>query len=239
MIRLDKYISEHKNITRKEAKTLIKSGKIKIDGKTVSSPEYKFDETAEKVSLGEKTIDGESLVYIIMNKPAGFVCASEDKKDKTVFDILPQSLKRKGLFTMGRLDKDTTGLLIITNDGELSHRLLSPKHHVNKEYYLEGTGEAAENAPELFEEGLSLGRLKLKPAELKIISSEKGQTKARLTISEGKFHQVKRMMYEVGVEVTYLKRISFAGLSLPGDLNEGEARPLTEDELKILKQSAL
>ncbi|MCD8214348.1 MAG: rRNA pseudouridine synthase [Clostridiales bacterium] len=235
MTRLDRYLSERENITRKEAKALIKAGKVKIDRETVLLPEYKLDEEASEVSIGERIIRYEKFVYIVMNKPSGVVCASEDKRDKTVFDILPEKLKRKGLFTAGRLDKDTTGLLIITNDGALSHRLLSPKHHVKKQYYIEGEGEAAENACERIKEGLSLGSLKLKPGELNIISSENEKTKALLTITEGKFHQVKRMMYEIGVEVTCLKRISFGNITLPEDLKEGQARLMSETEIKMLK----
>ncbi|MCD7778016.1 MAG: rRNA pseudouridine synthase [Clostridiales bacterium] len=234
MIRLDKYLCDRESITRKEAKSLIKTGKVKVDGREVLSPEYKFEESSAEVTIGARKINSDEFVYIVMNKPVGVVCAAEDKRDKTVFDILPNELKRKGLFTVGRLDKDTVGLLVITNDGGLSHRLLSPKHHVPKEYYVEGAGEIAPDAEVRFKEELSLGMHKLKPAELKIISCDENTVKACLTISEGKFHQVKRMMYEVGVEVTYLKRTAFGGLTLPEDLSEGEARFLTAEEIKKL-----
>lgn len=235
MTRLDKFLCDNGLGTRKEVKSLIKSGKIKIDGTPVTSPETKFDPDKVSVTLNNAPVALQKFVYIIMNKPKNTVCASTDPIHKTVFDILPQNLRRKDLFTAGRLDIDTTGLLLITNDGGLSHRLLSPKHHAEKEYYVEGEGKLAPNAEALFKEGLTLGKDKLKPARLNIIFSDGAYVKATLTITEGKFHQVKRMFYAAGVEVTVLKRIRFAALSLPADLKEGSARRLTPEEEALLK----
>ncbi|MCD7855752.1 MAG: rRNA pseudouridine synthase [Clostridiales bacterium] len=234
MTRLDKFLCDEGFGTRKEVKALIKSGKVKVNGETAKSPEAKIDDDTVILVNGAE-VKAQSSIYIIMNKPKGVVCASRDKLHKTVFDILPEEIKRKDLFTVGRLDIDTTGLLVITNDGELSHRLLSPKHHAEKEYYAEGKGRLNPNSKEIFEEGLPWGEGRLKPAKLEVISDNGEEVKAGLIITEGKFHQVKRMFYTVGVEVTGLKRVRFGGLCLPPDLKEGEARYLTSDEEKILK----
>ncbi|MCD8239719.1 MAG: rRNA pseudouridine synthase [Clostridiales bacterium] len=234
MTRLDKFLCDEGFGARKEVKALIKSGKVKVNGETAKSPETKIDDNAA-VSVNGAEVKTQSSIYIIMNKPKGVVCASRDSLHKTVFDILPPEMKKKDLFTVGRLDIDTTGLLIITNDGDLSHRLLSPKHHAEKEYYVEGKGKFNPNSKEIFEEGLPWGKGRLKPARLEVISNDAENVKASLTITEGKFHQVKRMFYAVGIEVTELKRVRFGGLCLPPDIEEGEARYLTSDEEAVLK----
>ncbi len=234
MTRLDKFLCDEGFGTRKEVKALIKSGKVKVNGETAKSPEAKIDDD-DTVFVNGTEVKAQSNVYIIMNKPKGVVCAARGSRHKTVFDILPPEMKRKDLFTVGRLDIDTTGLLIITNDGELSHRLLSPKHHAEKEYYIEGKGRLDPKSKEIFEEGLPWGAGKLKPAKLEVVSDDSEKVRANLTITEGKFHQVKRMFYAVGVEVTELKRVRFGGLCLHNDLKEGEARYLTYDEEADLK----
>lgn len=236
MIRLDKFISDACAKTRKEAKALIKSGRVCVDGHIVTSSDHRIGEDAN-VTLDGKKISYEKFVYIVMNKPKGVVCAAKDKNAGTVFDVLPRELVRKGLFTVGRLDKDTTGLLIITNDGELSHSLLSPSKHIEKEYYAEGSGKLCENAEELFREGMSLGELKLRPGRLRVLFSDETQAKVMVTISEGKYHQVKRMLYEVGITVTTLKRTRFGALSLDPLLAEGSARPMTAEEVELLSCS--
>ena len=228
MERLDGYVAQRANIPRKDAKAAIKRGKVAVDGAVELSPERKID--TETVSFDGRVLPRSPFVYIAMNKPAGVLSASEDKRQRTVLDLLPERLGAKGLFPVGRLDKDTTGLLIITNDGAAAHRLLAPASHVDKVYEAELDGDPTEADAAAFAEGVELDGFTALPAELEPL----GNRRARVTLHEGKFHQVKRMFAARGLTVLALKRVAFGGVALPPDLAEGEARSLTESELALL-----
>lgn len=234
-MRLDKYLSDMGVGTRSELKKDIRKGGVSVDGEVIKDPGHGVDASSRVVFKGT-VIRYEEFVYYMMNKPAGVISASEDDRQETVIDLIPEP-KRRDLFPVGRLDRDTEGLLLITNDGALSHRLLSPKHHVDKVYYAEVSGILGEPDVELFREGLALSDgLECMPADLKIlsVSEEEYTSEAEITIREGKFHQVKRMFSSVGAEVSYLKRLSMGPLSLDPDLEPGECRRLTADELEAL-----
>ena len=233
MIRLDKFLADMGVGTRSEVKKYIRQGKVKVDGVVERSPEAKIDEKKQQVSCFDKTVGYETFEYYMLHKPAGVISATTDAKDKTVIDLI-ESKKRKDLFPVGRLDKDTEGLLLITNDGELAHRLLSPKKHVDKVYFAKVKGVVTEEDQRIFAEGVSIGQGEMaKPSKLEILVSDE-ISEIRLTIQEGKFHQVKRMFLSVGKEVIYLKRLSMGTLQLDENLALGEYRPLTEEELKQL-----
>lgn len=233
MIRLDKYLADMGIGTRTEVKKLIRQGKVKVDDYIVKSPEQKIDTATQKVSCEGQEIGYEKYEYYMLNKPAGYVSATTDAKDKTVLDLIIDK-KRKDLFPVGRLDKDTEGLLLITNDGDLAHRLLAPKKHVDKLYYAKVEGVVTEEDVRAFAEGVNIGEDEVtRPALLEILRSDE-ISEIYLTIQEGKFHQVKRMFEAVGKKVIYLKRISMGTLHLDEDLKLGEYRSLTEEELEHL-----
>ena len=238
MMRIDKYLAEMGQGTRSEIKKLIRSGRVMVDGETVKKPELKIDETTQKVSLDGKQIGYAKKEYYMLHKPAGVISATKDDRDKTVLDLITDK-KRNDLFPVGRLDKDTEGLLLITNDGDLAHRLLSPKKHVDKVYYARCRGTVREGAAEEFARGIRLpdGLLCL-PAELTVLSYDRIQDESeiRLRIREGKFHQVKRMMEAAGCPVLFLKRLSMGPLVLDENLKPGEYRPLTDTEREWLEQ---
>lgn len=238
MIRLDKFLADMKAGSRTEVKQFIKKGKVTVDGKTACRPEQKVDLDTSRITLEGQDICYVEKEYWLLYKPAGVVSATEDKKCSTVVDLLSQS-SRKDLFPVGRLDKDTEGLLLITNDGELAHSLLAPKKHVDKTYYAKIEGIVTEEDVEAFSNGLDIGEEKpTMPAKLEILKSDlekQGQSEIRVTIQEGKFHQVKRMFEAVGKKVLYLKRLSMGSLVLDESLKVGEARKLTAEELKALK----
>lgn len=233
MMRLDKYLADMGIGTRTEVKKLIRQGKIAVDGVITKSPETKIDADKHQVTCGGELVSYENFEYYMLNKPAGVVSATTDTRDKTVIDLI-KAKKRKDLFPVGRLDKDTEGLLLITNDGELAHRLLSPKKHVDKVYYAKVEGVVTEKDVSSFAEGVSLGAGEMaKPAKLEILVSDE-ISEIRLTIQEGKFHQVKRMFESVGKKVIYLKRLSMGTLVLDETLALGEYRMLTKEELEAL-----
>ena len=233
MIRLDKYLADMSIGTRTEVKKLIRQGKVCVDHVVVKKPDIKIDIEKQSVTCNGEPVSYETFEYYMLNKPAGVVSATSDVKDKTVLDLL-DSKKRKDLFPVGRLDKDTEGLLLITNDGELAHRLLSPKKHVDKLYFAKIEGFVTEADKEAFAQGVDIGEEKLtKPAKLEIISSGE-VSEIKLTIQEGKFHQVKRMFEAVDKKVIYLKRLSMGNLMLDESLALGEYRMLTKEELKSL-----
>lgn len=240
-VRLDKFLCECNVGTRSEVKKIIKSKKVLVNGEVVTKPEFKIDEEKSEVICNGKEMNYEKFSYYLFHKPMGCVTANVDNLHKTVMDYLPQDL-RKGFSPVGRLDLDTEGLLLITNDGELNHHLLSPSHHIMKTYYAILDSEIKDNVIELFSNGIDIGDDKpTLPAELNIIKQEifyNGNVcyQAELTISEGRFHQVKRMFKAVGAEVVYLKRIKMGNLSL-GKLEKGEFRKLTKDEINQLKLS--
>lgn len=234
-MRLDKLLSDMNIGTRKEIKTLVRKGEVLVDGVTVKDPGAAVSGNEVIICRG-KQVTYSRHEYYMMNKPAGVISASEDPKQETVLDLMPDD-RRKDLFPVGRLDKDTVGLLLISNDGDLAHRLLSPKSHVDKVYFARVDGQVTQEDVRLFKEGLLVDEsLTALPAELEIRSSTARQSEVLITIREGKFHQIKRMFQAVGKEVTYLKRLSMGPLVLDPDLEEGACRPLTEAELAALKE---
>ena len=235
-MRLDKFISTTTTLSRAEAKKVIKKG-ILINDKLIKSPDYKVDEINDQVILDGKRLVYQKYVYIMMNKPQDTISATEDAIEKTVVDILREEDRIYKVFPVGRLDKDTEGLMLLTNDGELAHRLISPKKDVVKKYYVEVSGELKDEHLQIVETGVTLeDGYRCKPARLEIIDTSEGNSKANIFITEGKFHQVKRMMKSLGVNVTYLKRLSIGSLVLDESLKLGEYRYLTDTELKYLKK---
>lgn len=233
-MRLDKFLSECDICTRSESKVFIKKGMITVNGKKAAKGEEKIDPDNDEIMFKGQKITYSKFEYYMLNKPAGVVSATEDKNDKTVIDLVPKP-HAKDIFPVGRLDKDTEGLLIITNDGETAHKLLSPKKHIDKTYFVRTTGgEIGEKEAEPLKKGVDIGEEKLTlPAELEILKN--GEiSESLLTIHEGKFHQVKRMFKAVGREVIYLKRISMGKLKLDESLEKGGCRRLTEDEINMI-----
>ncbi|MFQ9212875.1 MAG: pseudouridine synthase [Eubacterium ventriosum] len=230
-MRLDKYLTTLGIGSRTQVKELIKKGKITVNGEKILKPDIHIDENNDEVDLNGVNLKYNKFYYYMLNKPAGVLSAVSDNNCKTVIDLLDVTPK-KGLFPVGRLDKDTEGLLLITNDGELSHNLLSPTKHVDKTYYVELNGDLIDSDIELFEKGLDIGEKNLtKPAILKIL--EKRST-ALITITEGKYHQVKRMFQAIGLTVTFLKRLTMGPLKLDENLKPGEYRNLTVSEVEAL-----
>lgn len=237
MIRLDKYLAEMGVGTRQEVKKQIRQGKVTVNGIVVKAADTKINENGDEVAVGGRMISYVSYEYYMLNKPAGVISATEDRKDTTVIDLI-RDKKRKDLFPVGRLDKDTEGLLLITNDGDLAHRLLAPKKHVDKVYYAKIDGVVTEEDVKKFAEGIDIGTDEeemTRPAKLEIIKSGE-ESEIRLTIHEGKFHQVKRMFLAVGKEVTYLKRERMGTLCLDENLKPGEYRLLTEEEIENVRK---
>ena len=225
-MRLDKYLAEMGAGTRSELKKAVRAGRVTINGVKVKDSSIHVGED-DVVSMDGIEIKYERFVYYLMNKPAGVISATEDPRERTVLDLIGGQ-QRKGLFPVGRLDKDTEGLLLITNDGELAHRLLSPKRHVDKVYFARLDGPVGERERELFAQGLRVDEtLTAMPAVLEILEPA---NEVRVTIREGKFHQVKRMFAAVGREVLYLKRLSMGPLTLDNGLAAGAYRRLTEEE---------
>lgn len=227
-MRLDKYLSHMGYGTRKEVKDIIKNGWVTIDGKTIKKADTQVKDD-QKVYVDDQLVEYIEFEYYMLHKPAGYICATEDSVHPTVMELIRS--KRTDLYPVGRLDLDTEGLLLITNDGQFTHDLLSPKKHVFKTYYVEFDGTLPEDAVELFKQPMEFEDFTSQGGTLEIIDSHR----AYLTIHEGKFHQVKRMFLKVHCEVTYLKRIKFAGLTLDG-LECGEFRELTPDEVCALKK---
>lgn len=237
-MRLDKMLSNLGYGSRKEIKKMAKTGEIIVNGKGISKTDIHIDPQIDRVYVnGERAIYRENI-YIMLNKPQGVVSATQDYRDTTVIDIIDKSYHSFEPFPVGRLDKDTEGLLIITNDGKLAHNLLSPKKHVDKKYYVEVSGRLKEDDIIKFDEGIMIdGDYRCKPANLEIIEKA-AISKAYVTISEGKFHQIKKMMLAIGHEVTYLKRLAMGSLKLDESLELGEYRELSEKELSNLKNRA-
>lgn len=231
LMRLDKYLADMGYGTRTQVKDAIKKGRVSINDEKIKSPETKIDIETTIVYMDGQPISYVQTEYYMLNKPQGVVSATEDRKYKTVIDLIDDK-SRKDLFPVGRLDIDTEGLLLITNDGDLAHRLLSPKKHVDKTYYVELDTKIPANAKEEMLQGITLEEeFKTMPATLELLN----ETTCYLTIREGKFHQVKRMFEYFGCTVTYLKRISMGPLTLDETLKVGEYRLLTKEELLQLK----
>lgn len=235
MERLDKILSNMGIGSRKEAKALIKKGFIRIDDEIVKDVSKQIDAENCRIFIEGEEIRYRKYIYLMMNKPAGVLSATSDDFDSTVIDLLEDSHKTFEPFPIGRLDKDTVGLLLLTNDGDLNHRLTSPKHHVPKVYYAEVNMPLSEKDIESFKEGIVLDDgYKSLPGELCILESN-DESSCRVTIYEGKYHQVKRMFNSLGGDVTFLKRLSFGKLDLDENLKEGEYRELSDYEIKMLK----
>ena len=233
-MRLDKFISTTTTLSRAEAKKIIKKG-ILINDILIKSPDYKLDEFNDQVIVNGNRLVYRKYVYIMMNKPKYTVSATEDAIERTVVDILRDEDRIHKVFPVGRLDKDTEGLMLLTNDGELAHKLISPKKDVEKKYYVEVSGELKNEHLQIVKEGVTLeDGYRCKPASLEILDSSEGNSKANIFITEGKFHQVKRMMKSLGTTVTYLKRLAIGSLKLDENLKLGEYRYLTDDELNKL-----
>ena len=235
MIRLDKFLSEMGLGTRSEVKKLIKTGQIAINGTVAAKPETKVDTDADKVSVNGRIVKYQRYEYYLFNKPSGCVSATSDNVHDTVMDYITDAV-HDDLFPVGRLDIDTEGLLLITNDGALSHELLSPSKHVAKTYYARIDGEVTRDDIIRFKEGIDIGEERpTKPAEL-VIKKSGSVSEIELTITEGKFHQVKKMFLAVGRRVLRLKRVRIGGLELDKTLKEGECRELTKEELALIFQ---
>jgi 16S rRNA pseudouridine516 synthase len=233
-LRLDKYLADMGIGTRSEIKQWIRKGRVKINGALCKSPETKVSTESDEILFDGAGVNYTRYLYFMLNKPAGVVSATTDKVSKTVLDLIADK-QGKDLFPVGRLDKDTEGLLILTNDGDLAHQLLSPKKHVDKVYYAKVKGKVTDEDKEAFSAGVSIEEDYITlPAKLTILKSDQ-ISEIELTIQEGKFHQVKRMFEAVGKEVIYLKRLSMGGLSLDPGLSTGEYRLLSEDEIEYLK----
>ncbi len=216
--------------SRKEVKELIRKGYVLVNGEIIINDDYKVDEDNDIIMVAGEEVSYEAKIYLMLNKPDGYISATYDRFDPIVLDLI-DGYENRNLFPVGRLDKDTVGLLLITNDGQLAHRLLSPKSHVDKKYYLKYDGVFLKNAYKLFSDGVVLDDgYKCMPAKF----IDLGNNEANIIIKEGKFHQVKRMMQAVGCEVTYLKRVEFGSLVLDTSLKEGEYRHLTTNELQNL-----
>lgn len=233
-IRLDKYLADMGVGTRTEVRKMIAKGQVRVNGTTALKAEQKVDTKSDEVSVNGLLVGYEEFEYYMLNKPAGIISASEDKREKTVVDLI-ESRRRKDLFPVGRLDRDTEGLLLITNDGALSHRLLSPKKHVDKVYFARVQGVVTTDDVRRFEEGVDIGDEKRTlPAKLVIRSVDESEKRSEilLTIREGRFHQVKRMFQVVGKEVVYLKRLQMGNLVLDPSLKPGEYKKLDRKELE-------
>mgnify|MGYP002744806152 CR=1 FL=1 len=238
-MRLDKFLANSGIGTRKEVKELLKKRLIKVNDEIVKDGKIHVNENEDTVKYKDEIISYKKFVYIMLNKPNGVISATEDKVHKTVIDLLGDEYRTFEVFPVGRLDIDTEGLLLLTNDGVLSHNLLSPNKHVDKKYYVELEKLLTKMDIDKLEKGVELKDFTTKDAKVEIIenSEEANKIKVYITISEGKFHQVKRMFKAVGNEVKYLKRVKMGTLSLDENLKLGEYRELTEDELTKLKEN--
>lgn len=235
-LRLDKVLSNIGCGSRAEIKKYCKYGKITVNGKVANNPGLQVDPESDEILFDGEAVNYREFVYIMLNKPDGYISATFDKRDPIVLDLIDPSYLVFEPFPVGRLDKDTEGLLILTNDGQLSHRVLSPKKHVPKTYYAKIEGVVTEEDIIAFEKGVTLDDgYETMPSQLKILKSEE-ISEIELTIHEGKFHQVKRMFESVGKKVVYLKRLSMGKLKLDESLALGEYRELTEEEIKLMEE---
>lgn len=231
MERLDKLLAGTGKWSRREVKALVRQGLVRVDGRLAASAEDKLDPAAAIITVAGETISLCRFTYVMLHKPAGVLTATEDRKQPTVLDLLPPELRRIGLAPVGRLDKDTEGLLLLTNDGELAHRLLSPKYHVDKRYFARVDGELSAADMEAFARGMTLGDgLECLPAGLEVLPDRV----CIVTLREGKFHQVKRMLAARGAPVLYLKRLSMGPLTLDDSLAAGAYRLLRAEEILAL-----
>ena len=232
IMRLDKFIaSQRTDLSRKDVKELCKKGRISVNGSIAKQSDLKVDAEKDVVSVDGTEISYNKYIYIMLNKPQGVVCSTRDGASPTVLSLLPPELNRKGLFPAGRLDKDTEGFVLITDDGELAHRILSPKNHVDKKYYVELLNPVGENYREAFSSGMEIDSGDVcKPAQL--IPCDDNPNACHVILHEGMFHQIKRMFEKLGNKVTYLKRISIGGLTLDSSLKLGECLVLMHKDVE-------
>ena len=231
MERIDKIISEQTYYTRKEIKKLISKGMIYANGEQVKKPEIKYDETNISIKINGEEIEVKKHIYLLLNKPKGYISATEDKSQKTVLDLVPDKYKNRNLFPAGRLDKDTTGLMLITDDGEFAHNIFSPRKHVKKEYEVTLDIPVTEAMVKGFKNGVNLKDGECKSADLEIT----GEYTGIVTITEGRYHQIKRMFGCYGAKVIELNRICMGNLYLPKELNLGEVKEATQNELQKIQ----
>ena len=238
-MRLDKFLVACAVGSRTEVKKLLKAGRVTVNGKKEKSAKLQIDEDTDVICFDGEKLDYEEFVYYMMNKPRGVISATEDPKHKTVLDLLDDYARAKEVFPVGRLDIDTHGLLLLTNDGKLAHALLSPKRHVDKTYLAQVDGIMTDEDIGTFAQGIPLKDFTCQPAKLELVSidMEKEESLIRVTIAEGKFHQVKRMVAYCGKEVVDLQRLTMGTLTLDEDLKRGEWRRLSKEELEGLLES--
>lgn len=236
-IRLDKFLSSQLNISRTDAKKLLKQRTVCVNGRAVIKGDMQIDTDSDRVTASGKELFYKEFIYIMLNKPKGVVSATEDGNDPTVIDILPENLKRNGLFPAGRLDKNTTGFVFITDNGAFAHDILSPAHHVPKTYIVDVEREVTRDEAEKFRKGMMIGAELFKPAELKFISKSAatGNFRYEIIITEGRYHQIKRMFGSTGNPVVELERIAIGNLPLDSSLSYGEAKELTESDIELLQ----
>ncbi|HEU9396037.1 TPA: pseudouridine synthase [Streptococcus pneumoniae] len=240
-MRLDKFLVACAVGSRTEVKNLLKAGRVTVNGKKEKSAKLQIDEKIDEIRFDGQVLEYEEFVYYMMNKPKGVISATEDPKHRTVLDLLDDLVRSKEVFPVGRLDIDTHGLLLLTNDGQLAHVLLSPKRHVDKTYLAQVKGIMTQEDVETFAEGIPLKDFTCQPAILELVSidTEKNQSQIRVTIAEGKFHQIKRMVGYCGKEVVDLQRLTMGTLVLDENLERGEWRRLTKEELEILRANII
>lgn len=234
--RLDKVIASTGKYSRREVKLLVRQGRVLVNGFPARSPEDKVEPETAEIAVNGENLTYRRYTWIMLNKPAGYLSATEDGRGPTVLDLLPEELQRQGLFPVGRLDKDTEGLLLLTNEGGLAHDLLSPRHHVDKVYFARVAGRVTEADCRAFEAGMTLADgLTCQPAGLEILESGE-ESQVRVTLREGKFHQVKRMLADRGAPVLYLERVKMGNLPLDPALERGNYRFLTAEEVEGLRK---
>ena len=232
MERIDKIISKQTHYSRKEIKKLISQGTVYVNNEQVKKPETKYDENNVAIKINGKEIQIKKHIYLLLNKPEGYVSTTDTRTEKTVLDLIPDKYKNRELFPAGRLDKDTTGLMLITDDGQLAHNILSPKKHVKKIYEVTIDIPTTEEMVKGFKEGIKLNDGECKSAILEIT----GEYTAKVTLVEGRYHQIKRMFGCFGAKVTKLNRICMGNLELPKDLEKGKFREATDDELDKIQE---
>ena len=237
-MRLDKFLVENGLGSRSQVKDVLKKGLVLVNGRAEKSPKTQINETADEVVVSGQKLTYEKFVYYLLNKPKGYISATEDERHKTVLDLLDETARQKEVFPVGRLDIDTHGLLLLTNNGKLAHAMLSPKKHVEKIYRAKVAGLMNQSDVERFARGIELKDFTCQPAQLKIleVDEEKETSLVEISLAEGKFHQVKRMVAACGKEVTDLQRLSMGPLQLDPELALGEWRRLTEEEMKSLER---
>ncbi len=229
-MRIDKLLSQMGKATRKESAQLARSGKICVNGIPVKKADMHIDPVKDEITLCGEKIVYKQFTYIMLNKPEGYVSATEDGREKTVLDLLPEEERRKNLFPCGRLDKNTLGLMILTNDGDSAHRCLSPKHHFKKTYFFKSSLPISDEQARELEVGIDIGGYFTKPCTIKL---NEGRTSGEITLIEGKYHQIKRMLEAIDNKIIYLERISFGSILLDASLKRGEWRYLTYEEEKM------